>query len=83
MSVAAIKTIINFVSHDKSVTSMNQAALFDHILKRENKVKHILLYQERRFTELGYSGASILDALPYIRMVANETHLNNQHVEII
>lgn len=83
VSTAAIKTIINFISHDKSATSTNQASLFDYILEREDKVKHISLYQERRFTKLGYSCASILDAFPYIRMVVNETHLNNQHVEIM
>ena len=83
VSTAAVKTIINFISHDKSATSTNQATLFDHILEREDQVKHISLYQERRFTKLGYSCASILDALPYIRMVVNETHLHNQHVEIM
>ena len=40
------------------------------------------LYNERRFTKLGYSAASILRALPNLRMLLNETHLSNQHVEI-
>ena len=83
VAVSAIKSIINFVSHDKSATSSNQADLFDPILERENQVKHISLYQERRFTKLGYSCASILDALPFICMVINETHLSNQHVDIV
>ena len=83
VSTAAIKTIINFISHDKSATSTNQASLFDYVKMRENKIKHISLCQERRSTKLGYSCTSILDVLPYIRMVLNETHLNNQHVEIM
>ena len=83
VAMSAIKTILNFVSHDKSSTSTNQADLFDYILQREKKVKHLSLYQERRFTKLGYSCSSILDALPYIRMVLAETHLSNQHVEIV
>lgn len=57
--------------------------MFDHVLQRENKVKHLSLYQERRFTKLGYSCASILDALPFIQMVLNETHLSNLHTEIV
>ena len=44
---------------------------------------HLSLYQERHFTKLGYSCASILDALPYIQMVLNETHLTNQHTDIV
>ena len=67
--LCAIKSILNFVGHDKSSSSTNQAELFDYVLQRENKVQHLPLYQERRFTKLGYSYASILDALPYIQMV--------------
>lgn len=81
--LCAIKSILNFVSHDKSASSTNQADLFDMILQRENKVKHLSLYQERRFTKLGYSCASILDAMPYIQMVLNETNLSNLHTEIV
>ena len=81
--LCAIKSILNFVSHDKSSLSTNQAELFDHILERENKVKSLSLYHERRFTKLGYSCASILDALPYIQMVLNETHLSNLHTETV
>ena len=79
----AINSILTLVSHDKSATSTNQADLFDHILEREGQVKHIAMYYERRFTKLGYSAASILEALPYLRMLLDETHLSNQHVEIV
>ena len=41
------------------------------------------MYYERRFTKLGYSAASILQALPYLRMLFNESHLSNQHIEIV
>ena len=52
-------------------------------MRCEGKIKHLSLYQERRFTKLGYSWTSILDALPYIQMVLNETHLYNQHKELV
>ena len=79
----AIISILSLISHDKSATSTNQADLFDHILEREGAVKHVAMYYERRFTKLGYSAASILEALPYLRMLLDETHLSNQHVEIV
>ena len=81
--LCAIKSILSFVSHDKSSTPTNQADLFDYVLQREGKVKHLAMYRERRFTKLGYSCASILDALPFIEMVLNETHLSNQHTDIV
>ena len=80
---AAITSILSFVSHDKSAHSTNLADLFDFILQRENKVNSVAMYYERRFTKLGYSAASILQALPYLHMLLNETHLNNQHIEIV
>ena len=83
VALCAIKSILNFVSHDKSSSSTNQAELFDYVLQREKKIKHLSLYQERRFTKLGYSCSSILDAMPYIQMVLNETNLSNLHTEIV
>ena len=78
MTVCGIKSILNPISHDKSASSTNQADLFDFILQRENQVKRISLYQERRFTKIGYSAA-----LPYLRMLLNESYLTNQHIEIV
>ena len=83
IALAGIKSISSFVSHDKSAASTNQADLFDFVLEREGKVKHLSLYKERRFTKLDYSCASILDAFPYLEMVINRTHLSNQHVDMV
>ena len=83
VAVCGLKSILNVVSHDKSASSANQVDLFDFILQWENQVKHMSLYRERRFTRLSYSAASILNAPPYQRMLLNETHLSNQHVEIV
>ena len=69
VALCAIKCVFSFVSHDKSAASTNQAELFDYILHSEGKIKHLSLYQEHRFTKLGYSCTSILDPLPYIQMV--------------
>ena len=83
IALTGLKSILSFVSHDKSAASTNQADLFDFVLEPEGKVKHLSLYKERRFTKLGYSCASILDAYPYLEMVINETHLSNQRVDMV
>ena len=44
-------------------------------------MKHISLYKERRFTKLGYSAASILQALPQITNVLEQTWKSNLLVE--
>ena len=60
-------SILSLASHDKSAHSTNQANLFDYTL-----VNHIAMYYERRFTNLGYSTACILQSLPYLRMLLTE-----------
>ena len=68
-----ICSTISLISHDKSASSTNQAGLFDYILQRENKVKHIALYQEWQFTKLGFAAASLLDSFKYLMMLINES----------
>ena len=79
--LTGIKCLINLISHDKSAHSTNLAEEFDHIVEREKQVKHIGLYKERRITKLGYVCAGLVDAMPMICILLDETHLVNQHVE--
>ena len=47
----------------------------DHLLACEGLVKHIVLYHNRRFTNLGYCVVvSSLSALPQHRRLLSETH---------
>ena len=69
--------------YKKSAHSIKQADLFDHILQREQQVKHTAMYYEQQSIKLGYSAASILDSLPYLQMLLTESHLSNQHIEIV
>ena len=71
----AISSILSLVSHENSAYSTNQADLFDYILNRQNQVKHHTIYHEPRFTKLWYSAVSILERLPFLWMLFNETHL--------
>ena len=75
--------VLSLVSHEKSAQSTNQAELIDHILQREQQVKHNAMHYERRFTKMGYSAASILHSLPYLQILLTESHLSNQHIEIV
>ena len=80
--LCGLKSILDLVIHDK-LASFNQADLFDFIIQRENQVKHMLLYRERQFTKLGYSAAFILNALPYLRTLLNETHLSISMLKLL
>ena len=83
LTECAISSILSLVSHEKSAHSTNQADLFDYILNRENQVNRLAIYHEHRFTKLGYSATSILQSLPFICMLINETPLSNQHVAVV
>ena len=62
---------------------LRQTRLIFFILFCKGRIKKstISLYQERRFTKRGYTVASILDVMPYLQMLVNESHLANQHIE--
>ena len=78
-----IKTILNFISHDKSASPTNQAQLFDVICQREGATKKYSFYQERRFDKLGYLAGAILDAIPLLEIVLNECSTENLHTESV
>ena len=43
--------------------------------------KNLCLYVERRFAKLGFSAAAVLNALPLLRELLDETHKNNLLVQ--
>ena len=59
---SGISALLKLVAYDKLANSCSLADEFNYIVEREGKVKH--LYHEKRFGKLGYSAASILEALP-------------------
>ena len=81
--ITGIKSVLNLVSHEKSASPTNLAHLFDAICEREGAVKHMSLYQERRFAKLGYVAGSILDAIPLLTMLLNEAPNHNLHTESV
>ena len=81
--VAGIKSVLNLISHEKSASPTNIAHLFDVICEREGAIKHMSLYQERRFAKLGYVAGSILDAIPLLTMLINDAPNQNLHTESV
>lgn len=79
--LAGIQALLKLVTHDKSGNTVSLAEEFDDLLRRENLVKHMTLFKERRFTKLGYTAASILCALPQLRTLLHETWKSNLLVE--
>ena len=79
--VAGIQAILKLVSYDKSGNSSSLAEEFDVIIEGEGAVKHMSLYHERRFTKLGYSAASILQAFPLLQSLLEETWKSNLLVQ--
>ena len=75
---SGIEALLALITHDKSARSSSKADFFDHICEREGIVKRIFLYQQRRFAKLGKAAASLLQALPVIRKVLDETDTSNQ-----
>ena len=81
--VTGIKSILNLISHEKSASPTNLANLFDAICEREGAVKHMSLYQERRFAKLGYVAGSVLDAIPLLETLLQEAPSQNLHTESV
>ena len=78
---AGIEALLNLVSHKTSAKPSSLGDLFDFICEREKVVKRLFLYQQRRFTKLGKSAASILESYSLIQMVVDEVKDSNQLVE--
>ena len=77
IALAGITAITKLMTHEKSGNTVTLAEEFDRKLEQEGLTRYICLYKERRFTKLGYSAASILQALPQIKKLLMETWKSN------
>ena len=78
---SGIDPLLKLVTCDKLANSCSLADELDFILERERMVKHLSLYLQRRFEKLGYSEASILEALHLFQMLLKETEMDNLLVQ--
>ena len=81
--VAAIESILNLVSHEKSVSPTNLSYKYDDVCEREGLTKQISLYHERRFAKLGYLAGSISEAIPLINILHDEAHTQYLHTDSV
>ena len=79
--LAGITAITKLITHEKNGNTVTLAEEFDRMLEQEGLTKHISLYKGRRFTKLGYSAASVLQALPQITKLLVETWKSNLLIE--
>ena len=78
---SGISALLKLVTYDKSENSYSLADVLDYIVKKEGNVKDLSLYRQRIFAKLGYSAASILQALSLFQMLPTETKMDNLLVE--
>ena len=78
---AGIEALLKLVTHQHSGNTTSHADTFDHICEREGVVKRLFLYQQRRFTKLGKSAASLVEAFPILKMLVEVVVGSNQLVE--
>ena len=79
--VAGMQALLKLITHDKSGNTVSLAEEFDQLLEEEGVAKHMVLYHERRFTNLGYCAASILSAVPLFRKLLNRAPATNLLIE--
>ena len=78
---AGIESLLRPVTHRHSGNTTSQADIFDHICECEGVVQCLFLYQQRHFTKLGKSVASLLEAYPILKMLVEKARESNQLVE--
>ena len=73
----AIVALCKLISPDTSGKSSSLSDEFDLLIEKKNRVKTVYMYQERRFTKLGTTAASIIDSLDLYQILLDETTRNN------
>ena len=79
--VCGINALLKLVAPDHNANSVSLADEFDLIVERSGSVKHMSLYHERRFANLGYAAASIVHAFSLLKDLLLETSANNLLVQ--
>ena len=70
---AGISALLKIVIYNKSANSCFLADEFYYVIDQEGKIKHMSLYNQRRFAKLVYSSDSIIAGLDLLQMLLHET----------
>ena len=78
---AGIESLLKLATRRHLGNTTSQAEKCNHICEHEGVVKRLFSYQQRRFTKLGKSTASLLEAYPILKMLVVKVTKSNQLVE--
>ena len=73
----AIVALCKLICPDTSGKSSSLSDEFDLLIEKQKRVKTVYMYQERRFTKLGTTAASIIDSLDLYQLLLDQTTRNN------
>ena len=73
----AIVALCKLICPDTSGKSSSLSDEFDLLIEKQKRVKTVYMYQERRFTKLGTTAASIVDSLDLYQLLLDQTTRNN------
>ena len=72
----AIVALCKLIFPDTSGKSSSLSDEFDLLIEKQKRVKTVYMYQERRFTKLGTTAASIIDSLDLYQLLLDQTTRN-------
>ena len=73
----AIVALCKLICPDTSGKSSSLSDEFNLLIEKQKRVKTVYMYQERRFTKLGTTAASIIDSLDLYQLLLDQTTRNN------
>ena len=74
---AGMRALTKLVTPDKSANSCSLSEHFDQLCDRQGHKRKLTLYKERRFGKLGSCAAALLQALPLLTELLDESPANN------
>lgn len=69
--------LLKLVAHGGDGKTTSLAEAFDLILEEARVYKSFSLYEEKRFTRLGYQAGAVYDCISYLKQLLAQTPLNN------
>ena len=81
LTICAMKALLKLVAREESGKPTSLSKEFDAALEEEGLTKSLSLYIERRWTKTGYTAGALVECIPILKKILNETTLNNMLVQ--
>ena len=72
-----MEALLKLAAHEGDGKTISLVDLFTLKLEEAGVHKKFSLYNEKRFTRLGYQPGAVYDYIPYFRQILNDTPLDN------